>query len=65
MNKDAIKNIKEAVILEVDRYISCATTNQEREKAYPRKLLEQRLIEKVAQVLEATNATESSDGERK
>lgn len=65
MNKDIVKNIKEVVILEVDRYISCATTNQEREKAYPRKLLEQRLIEKVTQVLETNNVTESNSEERK
>lgn len=51
MNKDTAKQIKETVLLEVDRYISCASTNTEREKAYPRKLLEQRLSEKLLEVL--------------
>lgn len=52
MNKDISKIIKEVVILEVDRYISCASNNSEREKAYPRNLLEKRLIEEIDKVIE-------------
>lgn len=51
MNNDLSKIIKDIVILEVDRYITCATTNQEREAAYPRKLLEKRLIGEIDKVL--------------
>lgn len=51
MNKDLSKAIKDAVILEVDRYISCASLNEEREKAYPRRLLEERLVEQVENIL--------------
>ena len=37
----------EAVILELGRYISCATTNADREKAYPRMLFEKRIVEVI------------------
>lgn len=51
MKDELAKNIRDAVILEVDRYISCAVTNDEREKAYPRHLLEKRLVEEIEKVL--------------
>ncbi len=37
----------EAVILELGRYISCATTNADRENAYPRMLFEKRIVEVI------------------
>lgn len=37
----------ESVILELGRYISCANTNQDREKTYPRKLFEKRIVEVI------------------
>ena len=37
----------EAVTLELGRYISCATTNADREKAYPRKLFEERIVKVI------------------
>ena len=40
------KQVVDAVILELGRYISCAKTNEDRERAYPRRLFEER-IEKV------------------
>lgn len=51
MNYGLSKVIKDVVILEVDRYISCATTNQEREQAYPRDLLVKRLVEEINKAL--------------
>lgn len=44
LNKD---KVVEAVILELGRYISCSTTNENREKVYPRKLFEKRIIEVI------------------
>lgn len=44
LNKD---KVVEAVILELGRYISCGMTNADREKAYPRKLFEKRIIEVI------------------
>lgn len=41
------KQVVEAVILEVGRYISCGMTNADREKAYPRKLFEKRIVEVI------------------
>ncbi len=41
------KKVIEAVILELGRYISCATTNADREKAYPRMLFEKRIVEVI------------------
>lgn len=43
------KKVIEAVILELGRYISCATTNADREKAYPRMLFEKRIVEVINQ----------------
>ena len=37
----------EAVTLELGRYISCATTNADREKAYPRMLFEERIVKVI------------------
>lgn len=44
LNKD---KVVEAVILELGRYISCGTTNADREKAYPRKLFEKRITQVI------------------
>lgn len=40
------KVLKGKIILELGRYMSCATNSVDREKIYPRKLFEQR-IEKI------------------
>lgn len=45
-----VKEIQEVVVLEMGRYISCATTNADREKAYPRSLFEERMKKVVAEV---------------
>ncbi len=37
------KQVVDAVILELGRYISCATTNSDRERVYPRALFEERI----------------------
>lgn len=37
------KQVVDAVILELGRYISCAKTNADRERAYPRRLFEERI----------------------
>jgi len=44
LNRD---KVAEAVILELGRYISCGTTNADREKAYPRKLFEERIVKVI------------------
>ena len=44
LNKD---KVVEAVILELGRYISCSTTNEIREKVYPRKLFEERIVKVI------------------
>ena len=44
LNKD---KVVEAVILELGRYISCAKTNADRERAYPRKLFEERIVKVI------------------
>ena len=44
LNKD---KVVEAVILELGRYISCATTNSDRERAYPRDLFEERILKVI------------------
>ncbi len=44
LNKD---KAVEAVILELGRYLSCGTTNADREKAYPRKLFEERIVKVI------------------
>ncbi len=44
LNKD---KVIEGVILELGRYLSCGTTNADREKAYPRKLFEERIIKVI------------------
>lgn len=44
LNKD---KVVEAIILELGRYISCGTTNADREKAYPRKLFEERIVKVI------------------
>ena len=44
LNKD---KVVEAVILELGRYISCATTNSDRERAYPRDLFEKRILKVI------------------
>ena len=41
------RKLQESVILEVDRYISVAKTNADREKSYPRSLLEKRVLEAI------------------
>lgn len=41
------KKLQENVILEVDRYISIAKTNADRERSYPRHLLEKRVLEAI------------------
>lgn len=43
------KKVIETVILELGCYISCATTNADREKAYPRMLFEKRIAEVINQ----------------
>ena len=44
LNKD---KVVEAVILELGRYLSCGTTNADREKVYPRKLFEERIVKVI------------------
>lgn len=44
LNKSKLVN---AIILELGRYISCGMTNADREKAYPRKLFEQRIVKVI------------------
>lgn len=44
LNKD---KVIEGVILELGRYISCGMTNSDREKAYPRKLFEERIVKVI------------------
>lgn len=39
------KQLVDGILLELDRYISCATTNEEREKVYPRRLFEEKIIQ--------------------
>jgi len=39
--------VVETVILELGRYLSCGTTNADREKAYPRKLFEERIVKVI------------------
>lgn len=51
-NKEISKNIQEIVTLEIGRYLSIAKTNEDREKAYPRLLFEQRVQELVQQELD-------------
>lgn len=46
------KQVVEAVILELGRYISCGMTNAEREKTYPRKLFEKKIIEVIDRAYE-------------
>lgn len=41
------KQVTEAVILELGRYISCAAYNRDREKCYPRKLFETRIVQMI------------------
>lgn len=45
--KVAKKELQRDILLEVGRYISVADTNQDREKSYPRSLLEERLLESI------------------
>lgn len=45
--KDNKKMLVDAVILELGRYISCGTTNHDREKAYPRLLFDKRIVEVI------------------
>ena len=47
------QKVVEAVILELGRYISCATTNENREKAYPRILFEERIVKVIDAAYEA------------
>lgn len=49
LNKD---RVVESVILELGRYISCGMTNADREKAYPRKLFEQRIVKVIKEAYE-------------
>ena len=46
------KQVVEAVILELGRYISCGMTNADREKVYPRKLFEKKIIEVIDRAYE-------------
>lgn len=41
------KKAIDAILLELGRYISCATTNADREKAYPRRLFEERIVKVI------------------
>ncbi len=38
------KQVTDAITLELGRYISCAMTNENREKAYPRELFDKRIL---------------------
>ena len=51
LNKE---KVVEAVILELGRYISCGITNTDREKAYPRKLFEERIVKVIDNAYEVT-----------
>lgn len=46
------KKVVDAVILELDRCISCGLTNEYREQAYPRALFEKRIIEMIDEAYE-------------
>lgn len=46
------KQVVEAVILELGRYISCSMTNTDREKVYPRKLFEKKIVEVINRAYE-------------
>lgn len=51
LNKE---KVVEAIILELGRYISCGTTNADREKAYPRMLFEERIVKVIDNAYEVT-----------
>lgn len=44
------KQVVEVVILELGRYMSCGDNFERREKAYPRKLFEKRIVEVIDDV---------------
>lgn len=46
------KKVVKAIVLELDRYISCGLTNEHREQAYPRTLFEKRIIELIDEAYE-------------
>nr|WP_302599043.1 hypothetical protein [uncultured Cellulosilyticum sp.] len=46
LNKD---KVVDAVILELGRYMSCGQNHEQREKAYPRKLFEERIVKVIDQ----------------
>lgn len=48
--KDKKKLLVDAILLELGRYISCGTTNHDREKAYPRQLFETRIKKVIDEV---------------
>ena len=51
-SKEISKAIQEIVTLEMGRYLSIATTNADREKAYPRAHFEKRVLELVQKELD-------------
>ena len=53
LNKD---KVVEGVILELGRYISCGMTNADREKAYPRKLFEERIVKVINEAYQGGQA---------
>ena len=53
LNKE---KLVQAVILELGRYISCGMTNADREKAYPRKLFEERIVKVINEAYQGGQA---------
>lgn len=51
LNKD---KVVETVILELGRYLLCGMTNADREKAYPRKLFEERIVKVIDNAYDAS-----------
>lgn len=51
LNKE---KVVEAILLELGRYISCAKTNEDREKYYSRMLFEERIVKMIDAAYEVT-----------
>ena len=50
-SKKLAREIQDIVALEMGRYLSIATTNELREKAYPRQLFEDRVLKLVQEAI--------------
>ena len=49
------KKVVDAILLELGRYISCAKTNEDREKYYSRMLFEERIVKVIDAAYEVTS----------